>query len=76
MRPVCWSQPGGENTAVASGQSEEKIVQAPPESAPAESPGMFVAQPLERWSPRDLVVGVARLVRSTSAAIVRGVATS
>jgi hypothetical protein len=50
MRPVCWSQPGGENTAVASGQSEEKIVQAPPESAPAESPGMFVAQPLERWS--------------------------
>jgi hypothetical protein len=30
---------------------------------PAECPGLFVEQPFERWSPRDLIVGVLRLVR-------------
>ena len=76
MRPVCWSQPPGGDTVVAPREFEDKTLPAPPESAPIESPGVFVAQPLERWSPRDLVAGVARLVRWTGAAIVRGVATS
>ena len=75
MRPVSWSQPPGDETVVARRESEEQAP-APPEWAPTESPGVFVEQPLERWSPRDLVVGIARLVRSTGAAIVRGVAIS
>jgi hypothetical protein len=37
----------------------------PPASVPAECPGLFIEQPLERWSPRDLIVGVLRLVRWT-----------
>jgi hypothetical protein len=35
------------------------------EAVPAECPGVFIEQPLERWSPRDLVTGVFRLVRWT-----------
>jgi hypothetical protein len=35
------------------------------EAVPAESPGVFIDQPLERWSPRDLITGVFRLVRWT-----------
>ena len=81
MRPVSWSQPPGDETVVVRREFEETALSAPPEWvppewAPPESPGVFVEQPLERWSPRDLVVGIARLVRSTGAAIVRGVATS
>ena len=81
MRPVSWSQPPGDEITVVRRESEEResaedACRAPPARAPTESPGVFVEQPLERWSPRDLVVGVARLVRSTGAAIVRGVATS
>ena len=76
MRPVSWSQPLGDESVVAPGEFEEKAVPGPPESAPIESPGVFVPQPLERWSHRDLVLGVARLVRWTGAAIARGVATS
>jgi hypothetical protein len=37
----------------------------PLELVPAECPGVFIEQPLERWSPRDLIVGVFRLVRWT-----------
>ena len=35
------------------------------EAVPAECPGVFIEQPLERWSPRDLITGVFRLVRWT-----------
>ena len=35
------------------------------EMVPTECPAVFVEQPLERWSPRDLVAGVFRLVRWT-----------
>ena len=35
------------------------------EAVPAEAPGVFIEQPLERWSPRDLITGVFRLVRWT-----------
>jgi len=76
MRPVCWSQQPADDTVVVAREPKDEALPAPPEWAPTESPGVFVAQPLERWSPRDLVVGVARMVRSTGAAIVRGVATS
>jgi hypothetical protein len=35
------------------------------EAVPAECPGVFIEQPLERWSPRDLATGVSRLARWT-----------
>ena len=35
------------------------------ETVPAECPGVFIERPLERWSPRDLMTGVSRLVRWT-----------
>lgn len=35
------------------------------EAVPAECPGVFIEQPLERWSPRDLMTGMFRLVRWT-----------
>ena len=35
------------------------------ETVPAECPGVFIERPLERWSPRDLITGVSRLVRWT-----------
>ena len=35
------------------------------EAVPPECPGVFVEQPLERWSSRDLIVGVFRLMRWT-----------
>lgn len=35
------------------------------EAVPAECPAVFLEQPLERWSPRDLTLGVSRLVRWT-----------
>lgn len=46
------------------------------EPVPPESPGTFVEQSLDNWSPRDLFAGLARAVRWTGAAIARGVATS
>jgi hypothetical protein len=46
------------------------------ELMPTESPGVFVEQPLDRWSPRDLANGLARLVRWSGAANVRGEAAS
>ena len=33
------------------------------EPVPAECPGVVVEQPLERWSPRDLIAGIFWLVR-------------
>jgi hypothetical protein len=75
MRPVCWSQPSADED-VALREIEGKPVQGLPEPTPAEEPGVFVEQPFERWSPRDLLVSVARAVRSTGAAIVRGTVTS
>jgi hypothetical protein len=42
-------------------QSSDSLV----ESVPAECPGVFMEQPLERWSPRDVIVGVLRLFRRT-----------
>ncbi len=73
--PVYWSEtPADESTAP--GESEGGQLPVLPEYIPTESPGIFVEQPLDRWSPHDLVVGLTRLVRWTGAAIARGVAAS
>ena len=65
MRPVSWSSQAADDgtapLAAVGAQSSESLV----ESVPAECPGVFMEQPLERWSPRDLIVGVLRLLRRT-----------
>ena len=63
MRPVC-----GSSKSVADGATPSCVVplrDIPADTVPAECPGVFIEQPLERWSPRDLIVGVLRLVRRT-----------
>jgi hypothetical protein len=75
MSPVCWSHSPADAICLTR-EAEGKPLPAQPDSTPIESPGVFVEQPLERWSARDLVTGLTRLVRWTGAAIVRGVATS
>ena len=65
MRPVSWSSQSADDgmapLAAVGAQSSESLV----DSMPAECPGVFMEQPLERWSPRDLIVGVLRLLRRT-----------
>ena len=75
MRPVCWSQSPADEADVLR-DTEHEPVRGAPAATPEEEPGVFVEQPYERWSPRDLFTGLARLVRSTGAAIVRGTAAS
>jgi hypothetical protein len=65
MCPVCGSSQSGDDGAMPFAQFEARSSEVPAESVPAECPGVFMEQPLERWSPRDLIVGVLRLVRRT-----------
>ena len=64
MVPVCQSPQCADDKAApveaGAGPTERSL-----QSVPAECPGVFIEQPLERWSPRDLIVGVSRLVRWT-----------
>jgi hypothetical protein len=62
MRPVRRSQQHAEQDAPALEIAAEFMKM---ETVPAECPGVFIEQPLERWSPRDLMAGVFRLVRWT-----------
>jgi hypothetical protein len=64
----------GEPMPAESMPTDELMLTA--ELMPMESPGVFVEQPLDRWSPRDLTAGLARLVRWSGAANVRGEAAS
>ena len=63
MRPVCWSSQSADDgtapLAAVGAQSSDILV----ESVPAECPGVFIEQPLERWSPRDLIPGVLRRLK-------------
>lgn len=65
MRPVCWSSQRTDDGPMPLAEPEAAPVDLIAEPVPAESPGVFLEQPLERWSPRDLIVGVFRLVRWT-----------
>ena len=60
MRPVRRSPQHAEQDALSLRVDAEIIEVA---TVPAECPGVFIEQPLERWSPRDLITGVFRLVR-------------
>jgi hypothetical protein len=61
MHPVRRSQ----QQKVRDALSLHVDAEAEVEAVPAECPGIFIEQPLERWSPRDLITGVFRLVRWT-----------
>ena len=65
MRPVCGSSQSGDDGAMPFAESERQSSGMPPMAVPAECPGLFIEQPLERWSPRDLIVGMLRRTRRT-----------
>ena len=65
MRPVCWSSQSADDGRAPLAGFGAQSSESPVESVPAECPGVFTEQPLERWSPRDVIVGVLRLVRWT-----------
>jgi len=44
-------------------QSGVEGIEIAAEPVPEECPGVVLVQPLERWSSRDLVTGLFRLVR-------------
>jgi hypothetical protein len=82
---VCGREkPADETAALTDSQGEPMPAELAPtdelmltaELMPTESPGIFVEQPLDRWSPRDLATGLTRLVRWSGAANLRGEATS
>jgi hypothetical protein len=62
MRPVRRSSQHTDDAATALEVAGEAIEI---EAVPAECPGVFIERPLERWSSRDLITGVYRLVRWT-----------
>src|ERR671919_938951 len=65
MRPVCWSSQFADDGTAPLADVDAQSSEIPAAAVPAECPGVFMEQPLERWSPRDLIVGVLRLVRWT-----------
>ena len=65
MRPVCWSSQPADDGTMPLAELGAQSAEIPAEPVPAETPGVFLEQPLERWSPRDLIMGVSRLVRWT-----------
>jgi hypothetical protein len=65
MRPVCWSSQLADDAVLARAGHAARSIETPPEPVPEECPGVVLEQPLERWSPRDLLMGVFRLVRWT-----------
>lgn len=64
MRPVRRSPQRTDQDALSL-EIDADSIEVSLESVPAECPGVFIEQPLERWSPRDLIMGVFRLVRWT-----------
>jgi hypothetical protein len=63
MRPVCWSSEPAHDGTVPAAELDAQSSDVPAVSVPTECPGVFMEQPFERWSPRDLIVGLVRLVR-------------
>jgi hypothetical protein len=63
MRPVGLSSHPTDDGALTLAQSGVEAIEVMAERVPEECPGVVLEQPLERWSPRDLVTGLSRLVR-------------
>jgi hypothetical protein len=65
MRPVCWSSQLADDDTAPRAEYAAPTIEPPAVTVPEECPGVVFEQPLERWSPRDLIMGVSRLVRWT-----------
>ena len=63
MRPVSWSSQPADGGTLSLAGFDPQAAEIPAEFVPAECPGVFLEQALERWSPRDLIIGVFRWVR-------------
>jgi hypothetical protein len=63
MRPVIWSSHPVDDGTPMFAQSDVQAIEIAAEAVPAECPGVILEQPLERWSARDLLLGLSRLVR-------------
>ena len=63
MRPVGWSSHPADDGTLTLAQSGVQAIEIAAEPVPEECPGVVLVQPLERWSSRDLVTGLFRLVR-------------
>jgi hypothetical protein len=63
MRPACWSSETADDGTVPAEEFEAQFSGVSVTSVPTECPGVFMEQPFERWSPRDLIVGLLRLIR-------------
>jgi hypothetical protein len=63
MRPAGWSSHPADDGTPTLVHSDVQAIEIAAERVPAECPGVVLEQPLERWSPRDLVTGLFRLVR-------------
>jgi hypothetical protein len=65
MRPVGWSSHPADDGTLSLAQSGVEAIDSAVEPVPPECPGVILEQPLERWSSRDLLWGLFRLVRWT-----------
>jgi hypothetical protein len=63
MRPVCRSSQNPDDGREPAAEFNAQSGDVPTAAVPSECPGVFMEQPLDRWSPRDLYVGLLRLVR-------------
>ena len=63
MRPVGWSSHPAEDGTLTLAECGVEVIEIAAERVPAECPGVVLVQPLERWSPRDLITGLFRLAR-------------
>jgi hypothetical protein len=64
MRPVSWSSQPADDGTLPLAELGARPPELAAEPVPAECPGVFREQALERWSPRELIMGVFRWVRS------------
>jgi hypothetical protein len=65
MRPVGWSSHPVDDGILTLAHSGVEAIASAVEPVPPECPGVILEQPLDRWSARDLLVGLFRLVRWT-----------
>jgi hypothetical protein len=63
MRPVGWSSHPADDGTLTLAHSGFEEVESAVEPVPPECPGVILEQPLERWSSRDLLLGLFRWVR-------------
>jgi hypothetical protein len=63
MRPAGWSSHPADDGTSTLAQSDVHAIEIATELVPEECPAVVFEQPLERWSSRDLIARLFRLVR-------------